>query len=38
MTAEGRGRMAEGSPVILVLENGRKFLVHLQPGLKVFNS
>ena len=34
MTAEGRGHMAEGSPVILVLEDGRKFLVHLQPGRK----
>ena len=32
MTAEGRDRMAKGSPVLLVLEDDRKFLVYLQPG------
>ena len=32
MTADGRGRMAEGSPVLLVLEDERRFLIHLQPG------
>ena len=32
MTAEGRGLMAEGSPVILVLEDDRKFLVYLRSG------
>ena len=32
MTADGRGRMAEGSPVLLVLEDERRFLIHLQTG------
>lgn len=32
MTAEGRDRMAKGSPVLLVLEDDRKFLIYLQPG------
>lgn len=32
MTADGRGRMAEGSPVLLVLEDQRRFLIHLRAG------
>lgn len=32
MAADGRGRMSEGSPVLLVLEDERRFLIHLQPG------
>ncbi len=32
MSADRRGRMAEGSPVLLVLEDERRFLIHLEPG------
>lgn len=32
MNRDGRGRMAEGSPVLLVLEDERRFLIYLQPG------
>ena len=32
MSAAGRGRMEEGSPVLLVLEDERRFLIHLQAG------
>lgn len=32
MNAHGRGRMAEGSAVLLVLEDERRFLIHLRAG------
>ncbi len=32
MSADRRGCMAEASPVLLVLEDERRFLIHLQPG------
>ena len=32
MNAQGRGQMAEGSPVLLLLEDERRFLIHLQAG------
>jgi len=32
MAAESRGLMSEGSPVLLVLEDERRFLVHLKAG------
>jgi len=32
MADDGRGRMAEGDPVLLVLEDERRFLIHLSAG------
>jgi len=32
MNAEGRGHMAEGSAVLLVLEDERRFVIHLRAG------
>ena len=32
MATTGHGRMAEGDAVLLVLEDERRFLIHLHPG------
>ncbi len=32
MNADGRGRMAEGSAVLLLLEDERRFMIHLRAG------